>query len=404
MAARRFGWGAGLRGSSRKRAFTGLASASACALALLLIVGCSTAQDPTTASGPGATAQPTSSSSAPGTSGRSGTPGTSSTEAPPPASAPAKATGAAKPSPGCAAERPETITPGTVLDTTIVTGDKTHPYRLYVPASLTNGAPAPLVLDLHGLTQPRNSQAAVSGWEALSETERFIVLTPQGGEAVPNWSATVADDNPDTAYLRALIDKTQTDLCVDLTRVYVGGISNGGLESSIIGCKLVDKVAAVGLVAGIVVPEPCRSAPPMPVIVFWGKLDCVLPFYGGLGPCLGPRQPGVVRTAPSEPPVDNSGVPPVEASVKAWSQRNGCGEEPTTMKVSEHTEKITYDSCRNGAAVELYVVSNGGHTWPGSKLAASQDKDLNSPQGITTMEIDATALLWEFYQRFQVAA
>jgi len=389
-------------GSSRKRAFGTSASRATCALALLLalIVGCSTAQDGTTASGPGATAQPT----APGTSGASGTSGTSGTSVAPPASAPAKATGAAKPSPGCVVSRPAAITPGEVLDTTIVTGDKTHPYRLYVPASLANGAPVPLVLDLHGLTQPRDSQAAVSGWEALSETERFIVLTPQGGEAVPNWSATVADDNPDTAYLRALIDKTQTDLCVDLTRVYVGGISNGGLESSIIGCKLVDKVAAVGLVAGIVVPEPCRSAPPMPVIVFWGELDCVLPFFGGLGPCLGPRRPGVVRTAPSEPPADNSGVPPVESSVKAWSQRNGCGEDPTTTKVSEHTEKITYGSCRNGAAVELYVISNGGHTWPGSKLAATQDKDPNSPQGITTMEIDATALLWEFYQRFQVAA
>jgi polyhydroxybutyrate depolymerase len=376
--------------------------------ALVLSLACSKAADTTTASGSGGSSPSASSSSLPGGSSGSTTPGTAAASTAPPA----KATGAARPSAGCSAKAPDAVTPGDALDATITVGEKSHPYRLFVPAGLTAGTPVPLVLDLHGLNEPHQAQAAVSGWETMSKTEHLIVVTPRGGDVIPTWNATVSENNPDTAYLRALIDKTETELCVDESRVYVGGISNGGLESSIVGCKLTDKVAAVGLVSGIVVPPPCQSERPMPVIVFWGKLDCVLPFYGGLGPCLVGGEKGVPRTAPSAPPKENAGVLPVETTVAAWASRNGCDAKPTTTTVADHTEKQTYEGCKDGASVELYVIANGGHTWPGSMAAATQDVkkpgtqevDPNAPQGITTMEIDATALMWAFFQRFQVPA
>jgi polyhydroxybutyrate depolymerase len=251
--------------------------------ALLLASACSKAPDTTTAGANGATTTaPTSSSTPTGSSGS--TP--AGTSAPTTTAAPAKATGAARPSAGCSAKLPDGLTPGKVLDAKITVAGTEHPYRLYVPASLTPGTPVPLVMDLHGLNEPHQAQAAVSGWETKSETDHFVVVTPRGGTVIPTWNSTVADDNPDTAYLRRLIEKTEAEVCIDESRAYVGGISNGGLESSIVGCKLADKVAAVGLVSGIVVPEPCTSVRPMPAIVFWGVLDCVLPFYGGLGACL----------------------------------------------------------------------------------------------------------------------
>ncbi|HEY5845603.1 MAG TPA: hypothetical protein VIT42_02320 [Microlunatus sp.] len=41
--------------------------------------------------------------------------------------------------------------------------------------------------------------------------------------------------------------------------------------------------------------------------------------------------------------------------------------------------------------MEYYRVTGGGHTWPGTAV------DL-SPLGVTTQEIDATALMWEFFE------
>lgn len=359
---------------------------------LLAAASCSNGAE-TTASGPVGSAAPGTALAPATTNGSSPGPGSSA-----PAAAPSSVP--AKPSAGCQGATAPGLTPGTAADLTIEVDGKSHPYRAYVPPESASGTPVPLVLDLHGLTQTRQSQAMVSGWEQLAQREHLVVLTPQGGDKVPNWSATPADDNPDTVWLEALIDKIGRDTCIDQTRVYAGGISNGGLESSILSCKLPDKLAAVGLVAGIVVPEQCKTAPPKPAIVFWGKRDCVLPFYGGLGPCLmGPK----TATVPaSRPPADIAGVPPVEDTVAAWAGRNGCAPAPAATRVAEHVEKITYTGCRQDAAVELYVISNGGHTWPGSKPAATRDKDPDAPNGITTMEVDATTLMWAFFQRFQI--
>jgi len=376
----------------------------ALALAVLLVsAACSKAPDATTTAD-GATATTAPSPAAAGATAGSGptttAPGspTSSPGGSPTSSAPAKATGAARPSAGCATPGTGTVTPGQGVDQQITTGTETNTYRIYVPPTLTPGTPVPLVLDLHGLGQPHASQALVSGWEQLADQEHLIVLTPQGGQTLPNWRSTTAADNPDTAYLRALIEQTQRDYCVDESRTYSNGISNGGLESSILSCKLSDKIAAVGLVSGIVVPDECKSVP-KPVIIFWGKRDCTLPYYGGLGYCLvGPKN-GTIPTA--DAPASGE-VPPVEQNVAAWAARNGCAATPTVTQVSEHVEKRTFTGCRDDDAVDFYVVANGGHTWPGSKAAATRDKDPDAPKGITTMEIDATKLIWAFFQQHQL--
>jgi poly(3-hydroxybutyrate) depolymerase len=58
----------------------------------------------------------------------------------------------------------------------------------------------------------------------------------------------------------------------------------------------------------------------------------------------------------------------------------------------------------------LYVVEGGGHSWPGTPLfngdaAAQADTaagGLASVAGTTTMDISATELAWEFFQRHQL--
>ena len=310
------------------------------------------------------------------------------------------ATGPARPSAGCAnATASAAVEPA--ADATIDVDGTTRTYRQFVPASATTGAPATLILDFHGLGGNRNQQALVSQWEARAAADHLVVLTPQGAGALPNWASTPADGNPDTAFIAALLDQTFAQRCIDTSRVYAGGISNGGLESSILSCKLADRIAAVGLVSGIVVPEPCRHETPKPAIVFWGLKDCVLPWAGGLGPCL-------MRTGSSvaEGTARAGGaIPPVEDAVRAWAERNGCAaDDPATSTAGDQVERRVYAGCPADAPVELYVVSNGGHTWPGSKAAATRDQGPDSPRGITTMEIDATDLMWSFFQRFQLPA
>lgn len=60
--------------------------------------------------------------------------------------------------------------------------------------------------------------------------------------------------------------------------------------------------------------------------------------------------------------------------------------------VASDVERRTYPGCRDGTAVELYVIDGGGHTWPGSPGAPEK-------LGPTTTSIDATALMWAFFER-----
>ena len=52
-----------------------------------------------------------------------------------------------------------------------------------------------------------------------------------------------------------------------------------------------------------------------------------------------------------------------------------------------------YPDC-SGGEVDFYVF-DGGHTWPGSTAMRGLDLLL----GGTTMDVDATALIWEWFER-----
>jgi polyhydroxybutyrate depolymerase len=52
-------------------------------------------------------------------------------------------------------------------------------------------------------------------------------------------------------------------------------------------------------------------------------------------------------------------------------------------------------SCPPGADVELYRVTGGGHSWPGSTFS----KAIESVVGPTTMSIDANEIMWKFFER-----
>ena len=53
---------------------------------------------------------------------------------------------------------------------------------------------------------------------------------------------------------------------------------------------------------------------------------------------------------------------------------------------------IRYSGCRDNADVILYTVHGGGHAWPGGEPLPVW------LVGRTTQDIDATAVMWEFFQ------
>ena len=67
-------------------------------------------------------------------------------------------------------------------------------------------------------------------------------------------------------------------------------------------------------------------------------------------------------------------------------------ELPDTKDDGTRVTRRTYGPGKAGSEVVLYVIHNGGHTWPGRPPRL---KFL----GASTEEISANDLMWEFFQR-----
>lgn len=267
-------------------------------------------------------------------------------------------------------------------------GDRTRHYLLYVPDSYEPLRATPLVISLHGFFErPRHLQQ-MSGWSAEAEAHGFVVVYPRGTGSPLRWNTRAAGGDTaavarDVQFIVDLIDALDKDLNIDRRRVFANGLSNGGGMSHVLACQLADRVAAIGGVAGAY-PYPwgeCQPSRPMPVIAFHGTADPIVPYAGGAAGRGG-------RT--------NFGS--ISSWALGWARRNGCSPAPKPLERVGQVSGIRYGGCENGAEVELYMVEDGGHSWPGGQPMPV------SITGTTTQDVSATALMWEFFQRVTATA
>ena len=128
--------------------------------------------------------------------------------------------------------------------------------------------------------------------------------------------------------------------------------------------------------------ETCDPPRPVSVVHFHGTEDSILPIGGGIGPQF--LATGV--------------LPSVEQSIHAWAKADGCPAEPVVLEMPNQTadgttvQRQSYGPGKDGAEVVLYVIHGGGHAWPGRE---PRFKFL----GISTKNISANDLMWEFFQR-----
>ena len=219
-------------------------------------------------------------------------------------------------------------------------GQHVHPPR---PADGHGGEPLPLVLDLHGYSEPATVHVQQSGLATYGDTAGFVTAIPQITRPVPRWDSTVG--SPDVQYIDQLLDQLEATVCVDTNRVYVAGLSNGAFMTSILACDLSDRIAAVS--AGGRHPGARRLRPdrPVPVIAFHGTADTFVPYTGGLGSSVAalPNADGtgtIGSGPPSSDPVSTG--PSVPERAATWAVRNGCAADPTETPVADDVTLVQF--------------------------------------------------------------
>jgi len=125
----------------------------------------------------------------------------------------------------------------------------------------------------------------------------------------------------------------------------------------------------------------------VPVIAFHGTADPFVPYKGGgLDSATIADQDYWKGKRPANVPVHHG----VDAAMQTWAMHNGCDPRPSEQRVGRDVRKRTWQHCK--ADTVLYIVEGGGHTWPGHPVPGSEQSF-----GPTTMSIDATKLMFEFF-------
>jgi len=298
-------------------------------------------------------------------------------------------------SPGCAAGTDPAAARSGPTDLTLTSGGTERHFQRHIPSGY-DGRPAPLVIDLHGYLSGAAVQAQLSNLGTAADQHGFVLVTPQGSSAMPYWNAVPHPGLPDDVqFVTDLIDTTSAQLCIDPARVYVDGLSNGAFLTSLIACRLADRVAAVAAVAGLLLPADCAPARPIPVLAFHGTADRFVTFDGSPNVALD------TLTWNDDSRAAFAGLPfaPVTETAGQWAALDGCDPIPTSAPVSPSVTRVAYGGCAGGASVELYVVAGGGHTWPGSAFTRANAAVL----GPTTDEVDADTVIWAFFAAHPLA-
>jgi len=258
---------------------------------------------------------------------------------------------------------------------TLEFGGRKRTYLIHPPKGYDGKTPLPLVLVLHGAIQGATNVERMSGMSAKADKEGFLVAYPNGTSwsgLTPTWNAgaccgyAMIHKVDDTGFLRTLIDKLEHDYTIDPKRIFVTGISNGGMMSYRLACELSDKVAAIAPVEGAQDVE-CRPSGAVSVLVLHGTADLLVPYKGGRTPFqIGPKR------------TDTS----VSSTVAFWVKQDGCSTTPEL----EETRRLridTYSGCKDGAGMTLYTIKGGHHMWPGTRLSFN--------------DVSATDIMWSFF-------
>ncbi len=268
-------------------------------------------------------------------------------------------------------------------------------YLIYVPANYDRSKPTPLLFDIHGGggTAKGAIKLTKARFNELADEKGFIVVYPNAVKRIWNDGRLAnlkkgMEHVDDVGFISNIVAKVRNEYNIDSKRIFTTGMSNGGFMTSRLLCDRSDifRGGAI-LTATISVDYFDRCAPehPVGVMIMNGTGDPLIPYTGGQVKVFKKERGEIVSTD----------------DYAAYWQGKLCNSDAHTSQDlpdynafdgSTITVK-TYTDCLENAALVLYKIKGGGHTWPGGKQYMKKKKI-----GMTNRDINACEVIWEFFE------
>jgi polyhydroxybutyrate depolymerase len=224
---------------------------------------------------------------------------------------------------------------------------QTREYILAVPSDYDSNRPYKLVFGWHPLGGSAQQVAGMGiGGGAYYGLEgqaagSAIFVAPEGLEFNGGSLGWANTNGSDLAFLRAMLDRFGSELCIDENRVFSTGFSFGGMMSFAVGCGMDGAIRAIAPQAGNIQVSGCEDGDaPVAVMGFHGTEDTVVSIDGGRAgrDVFVERNHCTEETLPAEP---------------NWCDELSEGEQPCSC--------VAYQGCDAGYPV-TWCEFNGPHT------------------------------------------
>ncbi|KAF4630651.1 hypothetical protein G7Y89_g7490 [Cudoniella acicularis] len=283
----------------------------------------------------------------------------------------------------------------------VIPGGSSHPlnltqrdgtfrtYLLHIPANYNISTPVPLIFSFHGHGKTAEEQEQLSQFSNVEFNPNAFAVYPQGLKDSWQGAPYAVTGVDDISFVQEMITALSSSYCIDSTRIYAAGKSNGAGFTGTLACSpLSSKIAAFAPVSGafyIPLPNgsstcapatsisiPCSpSRSPLPILEFHGSADPVIPYAGG------PRQ--------------GECLPSIPHWVTSWSERDGFGKKNVSESLyGGNVTKYTFGAEKE---VEHYLTENLGHAWPST---------LPNDDNAAGTYYNATPIIMEFFGRWSL--
>jgi hypothetical protein len=193
-------------------------------------------------------------------------------------------------------------------------------------------------------------------------------------------------NTPEVPYFSAVLDEIESKLCVDLSRVFIGGASSGAWEAFTLGCVFADRIRGVSTQGGGLRNHLPVCTGPLPALMVVSGADAANP----IGPLVQDMAyPPASLTAPQVDTLiqdlDSNGSAPER---DALLQRNGCAGTTTAPYDPKYPECVTYTGCPAAYPVVWCALPDEAH-------GANDYNGVNYVPG----GVSGDPLMWEFLNK-----
>ncbi|CAG9954419.1 unnamed protein product [Clonostachys rosea f. rosea IK726] len=230
----------------------------------------------------------------------------------------------------------------------------TRTYRIFLPKGYKVNSPQPLIIAYHGSGKTPEDMEDLTKFSDESINSKMVVVFPAGVEKHWQGPSYAKEGVSDKVFTTDLVNRIKDNYCIDESRVYAAGQSNGGGFVNTLACSpdhggqfAAFAASSAALYTDVKGDETCHPArSPLPFLESHGTNDQRIHYDGDNNATGGP-------------------VPAIPEWLGRWARRNKCsGSSSSDIGNDVEQEKWT---CAGEKGLLTHFKLNGhGHAYPSS--------------------------------------